>query len=388
MADTTILFIHPSDELYGADRMLLEVLEALPEGLSAEVWLPEDLEHPGSPLCEVLDSEGVPNRHVDLPVLRRAYRTPASLARLARRAQRLRRELRAAHPQMVYCTTSAAFIAAPVARMSGVPRIVGHLQEIWSASDRRVLSPLANYCDHLLAISGAVADEVTERVRRKTVVVPNATPTPPAFGSVASHRGPLRFLIASRWNSWKGHRTLLEAWDRLPDPGHLTILGGPPSSGESVDVRALVACLRRPDSVSVVGEVSDPSDYIDEADVVLMPSDHPEPFGLVAIEAFARGRPVVASAGGGLLDIVTAGANGWLFPPGDPVALADLLAALDRDAVTAAGMHARATYLDHFTGAAFAERWRRAMQFENVDPNREVGQEFTQERFAALTELT
>ena len=61
----------------------------------------------------------------------------------------------------------------------------------------------------------------------------------------------------------------------------------------------------------------DPARYVDQADVVLVPSDRAEPFGLVAIEAFARGRPVVASAGGGLVDIVTDGQDGWLFEPCD-----------------------------------------------------------------------
>jgi glycosyltransferase involved in cell wall biosynthesis len=168
--------------------------------------------------------------------------------------------------------------------------------------------------------------------------------------------GALTFAVGSRWNGWKGHRTLLAAWDRL-DTGRLIVLGGPPPSGDAVDVPALVRALRRPDSVVVVGEVDDISPYITQADVVVMPSDRPEPFGLVAIEAFARGRPVIASAAGGLLDIISDGIDGWLFPPQDVEALAGIMSRLVRSTVVEAGRAARTTYERRYTTARYAEQW-------------------------------
>ena len=189
-------------------------------------------------------------------------------------------------------------------------------------------------------------------------MVPNGSPDPGPPVPLAGRTGGLRFVVASRWNGWKGHRTLLAAWDEAGVDGTLTVLGGPPSSGERTDVVALVAGLARPGSVEVVGEVPDPSPWLAAADVVVVPSDRPEPFGLVAIEAFARARPVLASAGGGLLDIVTPEVDGWLFAPGDVAALAAVLRRLDRTTVTAAGGRARATYEARFTEREFAERWR------------------------------
>jgi len=57
-------------------------------------------------------------------------------------------------------------------------------------------------------------------------------------------------------------------------------------------------------------------------DIVVVPSIWQEPFGLVAVEAMAHARPVVASAVGGLADIVRHGETGYLIPPNDPGALA------------------------------------------------------------------
>ena len=356
-----LVFIHPSDELYGADRMLLELLAALPDEIDAQVWLPTDLVHVEAPLCEELTRRGVIVRHLDLPILRRAYQNPRGLLRLLGKGRRLARELRVTRPEIVYCTTSAAFLSAPIARMCRVPRVLGHLQEIWSRTDRLALTGAAASCHSLLAISRSTAEPLPRFLQKRITVVPNATPEPEQVVSLGTRTGPLQFVVASRWNGWKGHRTLLAAWDQLERPGRLVVLGGKPASGETVDVPALVAGLRHPESVTVLGEVPDTAPYIEAADVVLMPSDQPEPFGLVAIEAFARARPVVASAGGGLLDVVTDGVDGWLFPPTDVAALAAVLGGLTREAVAEAATAARVTYEKKFTTAEYAGRWRTAV---------------------------
>lgn len=74
--------------------------------------------------------------------------------------------------------------------------------------------------------------------------------------------------------------------------------------------------------------------------VGVVPSVWPEPFGQVALEAMARGRPVVASAVGGLRDAVVDGETGLLVPPGDPDALGRALRALLDDPARRARMGA------------------------------------------------
>jgi len=67
------------------------------------------------------------------------------------------------------------------------------------------------------------------------------------------------------------------------------------------------------------------------SDIAVLPSTEPESFGMVALEAMAAGKPVVAAAHGGPLDIVIDGKTGTLVAPNDAVALADAIATLAQD---------------------------------------------------------
>lgn len=360
--DGKFVFVHPSDELYGADRMLLEMTAAMKSDVPFEVWVPTDQTHAQNTLCEELERRGVTVRHVTLPILRRRYMTLRGLLSLAVRSLKCYRELRHRRAGIVYCTTSAAFLAAPIARLARIPHVVGHIQEIWSRSDKVLLAGLVRSCHAILAISHAAAASLPGSCQRRVCVVPNATTEPERASSLDGRTGPLTFLVASRWNDWKGHATLLKAWDLADCPGRLVILGGKPSNGLGVDVPVLVSHLRRPETVEIVGEVHDTSPYVSQADVVLMPSDEPEPFGLVAIEAFARSRPVVASAAGGLLEVVAEGENGWFFPPKNAEALSTVLRQMTRAKVVTAGRAARKTYEANYTTGRFAAMWWNAVK--------------------------
>ena len=78
--------------------------------------------------------------------------------------------------------------------------------------------------------------------------------------------------------------------------------------------------------------------------VVVVPSIVPDCCPTVVLEAMAVGRPVVAAASGGIVDLVDDGVTGLLVPPGDPDALSTALSAVvdDRDTAAAMGREALA----------------------------------------------
>ena len=358
----TILCVHSSDEMYGADRVLLQVVAAVPDGRSADVqvWLPAP--EPGpvadpapAKLSDELTRRGIASRSRTLPVLRRRLMSASGILVLLRQVAAVVPALVRLRPQVLYCSTSAVLLLAPVARLLGVPRVVLHVQEIWSGPEAVLLRLLARFATDWVAISEASAASLPAGLRARVTVIPNGVEDPVPSLKDHAAEGPVLFLMAGRWNSWKGHRTLLEAWDDGEPPGELIILGGPPAAGAAADVRAMVAGLRYPETVRIVGEVPDITPYLDAADVMVVPSAAPEPFGLVAIEAFARRRPVIGSRGGGLADVVTHGVTGWLFEPGDAAELSGILRRVERPAVKAMGRLARRTFEQQYTAEIFRE---------------------------------
>jgi glycosyltransferase involved in cell wall biosynthesis len=86
-------------------------------------------------------------------------------------------------------------------------------------------------------------------------------------------------------------------------------------------------------------------------DVVVLSSSAPEPFGRVVIEGMAAGKPVVATAAGGVLDIIEDGLNGLLVPCKDSKAMAEAILQLlsDRGKAERMGLAARQRVAERFT---------------------------------------
>ena len=122
-------------------------------------------------------------------------------------------------------------------------------------------------------------------------------------------------LFVGRLSREKGIATLLAAWQNLNVP--LRVVGdGPLLAFAKNNLPVAVALLGWLDSQQV-------SDEMAGAAFLVMPSEWYETFGLVIIEAFAHGLPVVASRLGGMAEIVEDGVTGLHFEPGNPQDLAE-----------------------------------------------------------------
>ena len=373
-----IVFMHSSNEMYGADKILIEVLSSLPDADSrrAVVWLPDDLPKGKNRLSSELRAKGIPSSCSPVPVLRRKYLSASGIWPLLIRLWKTSRMLKRTQPEVVYCTTSAMVLCLLLARAAGVKKIVLHVQEIWSPREAPILGLLARSAHRILCISTAARDALPARLHNRAEILLNAhSERELELAPVPCEGERLRFVVASRWNAWKGHGTLLASWDEDECPGNLVILGGPPIMGHGVDVRELVSGLKHRECISVVGEVEDIACYIDGADFLILPSDKPEPFGLVLLEAFARGRAVIASDAGGVLDVVTSGSDGWLFPVGSASGLASVLDSLDREMAQEMGRNARRSYEDNFSITAYRGRFR---QLWHIIMAEDTGEEYAQ----------
>jgi glycosyltransferase involved in cell wall biosynthesis len=141
-----------------------------------------------------------------------------------------------------------------------------------------------------------------------------------------------RLLYVGRVVPNKGIATAITALPLLPAEAHLDVDGY--GADEVVDeLAALAGRLGVADRVTFGRSPrSELATRYSEADVVVFPSEWPEPFGLVPLEAMARGTPVVATGTGGSGEMLFDGVNCLRFPPGDPVALAHAVRRLADDA--------------------------------------------------------
>ena len=105
--------------------------------------------------------------------------------------------------------------------------------------------------------------------------------------------------------------------ESVPEAGLLLVGGGP--DHETLIARSEALGIR--EAVTFTDRQTNPAPYLAAADLAVLPSRR-EGLPVSALEAFALGRAVVATAVGGTPDVVRDGETGWLVPPDDPAALA------------------------------------------------------------------
>ncbi len=210
--------------------------------------------------------------------------------------------------------------------------------------------------DAVTAISTYTAGLVRELYDRPVALIPFGATTPiPAETPPLELSGPLRLLFVGRLVERKGVHYLLDALALARDRAEvaLEIVGQGP---ERARLEARSVELGLGDIVRFRGFVPDEElvrSYV-RSNVFVLPAAYDakgdvEGLGVVLIESLAHGRPAIASAAGGITDIVKDDLNGVLVPPGDARALAEAIVALARDP-------ARVERLGR-AGRSFVEEW-------------------------------
>jgi glycosyltransferase involved in cell wall biosynthesis len=147
--------------------------------------------------------------------------------------------------------------------------------------------------------------------------------------------------LFGRLAPWKGQEVLLRALSAMPDV-QAVLVGGPLFGAEEFEreLRTLADELGISDRVRFLGHREDVPTLMAGVDVVVHCSTTPEPFGRVLVEAQLARRPVVATDGGGVREIVTDEVDGLVVAPRDVDALTAAVARVLADPALAARMGA------------------------------------------------
>ncbi|HEY1832166.1 MAG TPA: glycosyltransferase family 4 protein [Acidimicrobiales bacterium] len=140
-----------------------------------------------------------------------------------------------------------------------------------------------------------------------------------------------KLVTAGRLDPRKGLETAIRALALLPSEAELEVLPSvdDPYRAHLEEVAAEVGVSERVQYRNVTR--TELRDRYEDADVCLFPTEWDEPFGLVPIEAMARGTPVVATGSGGSGEFLIDGMNCVRCSPGDPQSLADAVSRLEAD---------------------------------------------------------
>lgn len=289
------------------------------------------------------------------------------------------RTFRRYRPDVVHCHNIApTVLAAPVARIAGVPCVVSTRHGTVTRSRRRERKfwLAARFCWRVVAVSHFAAQQLASgpwaRPDKLTVIL-NGAALPPALRAglpLTSSPRPFTLISVGRLHRVKDFPSLLRAvalaTASFPHL-RLWILGDGP---ERTQLESLASELGISHCVKLLGSRNDVGRWLAQADVFVLASLS-EGVPIALLEAFAAGLPAVVTAVGGMPEVVQCCGAGVVVPPSQPEALAQAILDLAHspDRLKTLGELARGCYARHFTLERVAADYLR-LYMERLAPHR------------------
>ena len=345
-----ILFLHPNAELYGSDRVLLNVLKSLDRSKFNPTVI---LSYEG-PLVYEITKLAIPVRIINLGILRRKY---LNFSGILSRAYHILTSffhllglIRKNHIDLIYTNTCVVLVGGLVAKVCRrqhiwyVQEIIENPVWVW-----KIISFLVcTLSTQVVAVSQAVKRHLlgkgkffekkikvvyngidfnkftpaqNESKIRKEFNIPDEVLLVGMVGRITPKKGQDHFLLAAR-----------EVTRRLPEAKFM-VVGGPDQDAEDYmnELRRQAEDLGLISKVIFTGFRRDVAAILAAFDIFLLPSLRPESLPTVVLEAMATGKPIVGYAHGGMPEIVEDGRSGFLVPPFSYRELAKKIVTLAQD---------------------------------------------------------
>lgn len=343
----TVLYLHSSDELYGSDKSLLDLVGGLDrERFRPIVVLPTDLAYKGE-LTQALWNRGIQVHHVDMPILRRRYFNArgglATLRRLVKSVPALLSIARSVNVDVIHSNTTAVLLGPLLATLLRVPH-VWHVREL-VVRPRVVRLCLNTYVYRgatvMVCISNAVVKHieasallkfrlgqpVSQMCMIRDAIDLGGPVLPEDRARVRTELGASADQVlvgmVGRISAGKGIEYFLEAARQVVavcPQVRFAIIGGPPihEMWRLDHLREQVRALGLADRLIVTGQRGDVPAVMSALDVFVLPSQTPEAMGRVVVEAMHAGAVPIVTNHGGAPEFIHAGVTGLLVAPDDP----------------------------------------------------------------------
>lgn len=232
---------------------------------------------------------------------------------------RMKRAIAAFAPQLIHAhLVRATWMSGHIGRRLQIPTVTTTHNQIKAKHFGKI-----DYFTTITRSLGSYLQQqgiAPERIR----YIPNFSLFAPVPAPAPRREGPPVFISLGRFVNKKGYRFLIEAFARLVaeiGPARLLLAGSGPHAAE---LKSLVNTLGLAEQVKFLGWVDDTEGLFAAGDIFVLPSLD-EPFGIVLLEAMAKGKPIVTTRTGGPLDLLDEGLA-YFVDPGDAVDLAQGMA--------------------------------------------------------------
>ncbi|RSI71049.1 Spore coat protein SA [Streptococcus oralis] len=341
-----ILYLHAGAEMYGADKVLLELIKGLDsKEFEAHVILPND-----GVLVEALRQVGAQVSVLDYPILRRKYFNPKGIADYIRSynfyAKQIALYAREHSIDMVHNNTAAVLEGIYLKRKLKLP-LIWHVHEIIvkpKAISDFINMLMGRYADKIVTVSQAVANHIKQSpfIKDSQVEViyngvDNAVYYPMDASSIREKfdiaQDALVIGMIGRVNAIKGQNDFIEAVEPLLEKNEQAVafLAGGVFPGEEWRLEELDKRIASSSVVSQIHRI----DYYDKTselynmfDIFVLPSIKPDSLPTVVLEAMACSKPVVGYNNGGIAEMVVDDKSGCLVKPNRPQELSNAISLL------------------------------------------------------------
>ena len=341
-----ILYLHAGAEMYGADKVLLELIKGLDrQEFEAHVILPND-----GVLVEALRQVGAKVSVLDYPILRRKYFNPKGIADYIRSynfyAKQIALYAREHSIDMVHNNTAAVLEGIYLKRKLKLP-LIWHVHEIIvkpKAISDFINMLMGRYADKIVTVSQAVANHIKQSpfIKDSQVEViyngvDNTVYYPMDASSIREKfdiaQDALVIGMIGRVNAIKGQNDFIEAVEPLLEKNEQAVafLAGGVFPGEEWRLEELDKRIASSSVVSQIHRI----DYYDKTselynmfDIFVLPSIKPDSLPTVVLEAMACSKPVVGYNNGGIAEMVVDDKSGCLVKPNRPQELSNAISLL------------------------------------------------------------